>query len=44
MFSATIPDWVDKISRAFLDKDKKKINLINKNETQTSITVEHLAV
>lgn len=31
MFSATIPEWVDKISNDILDKNKKKINLINKD-------------
>ena len=30
MFSATIPEWVDKISRQFMDQTKKKINLISK--------------
>ncbi len=31
MFSATIPQWVDKIARDFMDQSKKKINLISKN-------------
>jgi ATP-dependent RNA helicase DDX21 len=31
MFSATIPEWVDKISREYLNKDKKRINLIKNN-------------
>ncbi len=31
MFSATIPDWVDKIARDFMDPTKKKINLISKS-------------
>jgi hypothetical protein len=31
MFSATIPDWVDKISREYLSKDKKRVNLIKTN-------------
>lgn len=44
MFSATIPEWVDKISRQFMDQTKKKINLISKTENQTSTTVEHFAV
>lgn len=44
MFSATIPEWVDKISREFMDNSKKKINLISKSENQTSTTVEHFAV
>jgi superfamily II DNA/RNA helicase len=30
MFSATIPDWVDKISNQYMDSSKKKINLISK--------------
>ncbi len=31
MFSATIPEWVDKISNQYMDKSKKKINLISKS-------------
>lgn len=31
MFSATIPEWVDKIAHDFMDKNKKKINLISKS-------------
>ena len=31
MFSATIPDWVDKISSQYMDKTKKRINLISKS-------------
>lgn len=31
MFSATIPEWVDKIAREFMDPTKKKINLISKS-------------
>lgn len=31
MFSATIPEWVDRISNEYMDKSKKKINLISKS-------------
>jgi superfamily II DNA/RNA helicase len=31
MFSATIPDWVDKISSQYMDISMKKINLISRS-------------
>ena len=39
MFSATIPDWVDRISRSILSPNKKRINLIDSSAIKTSVTV-----
>jgi hypothetical protein len=39
MFSATIPDWIWKISDLYQSKTKKFINLIKEGNVKTSKTV-----
>ncbi|KAL5018873.1 hypothetical protein ScPMuIL_004595 [Solemya velum] len=43
LFSATVPPWVEKTAKKYM-KDWKTFSLIGRQETQTSTTVEHLAI
>ncbi|CAD8049607.1 unnamed protein product [Paramecium primaurelia] len=44
LFSATIPGWVKELSQKYMESNTKHINLINRNESQTSTTVKHYAL
>ena len=41
MFSATIPDWIWKMSNLYQSKDRKFIDMIQDDKIKTSKTVEH---
>lgn len=44
LFSATIPRWVEKVSRTFMSKDVVRIDMIKGKTVKTATTVEHLAI
>lgn len=44
LFSATLPDWVNKICKRYVSSNYKTFTLINKDDSRTSDTVEHLAI
>ncbi|XP_042452532.1 DEAD-box ATP-dependent RNA helicase 7-like [Zingiber officinale] len=44
LFSATLPDWVKKISARFLKKDKKTADLIGNQKLKASANVRHLVL
>ncbi len=44
LFSATIPQWIDKIALNFMKKDLIRINMIKNSEVKTSKTVKHLSI
>ena len=43
-FSATIPYWVQDLSRKYMGRDYEYVDLVKGSEVKTSITVEHLAI
>lgn len=44
LFSATIPKWVEKISKKFMKEDVEFVDMIKNSEVKTSKTVEHLCL
>ncbi|KAJ6841433.1 DEAD-box ATP-dependent RNA helicase 7-like [Iris pallida] len=44
LFSATLPDWVKKISARFLKADKKTVDLVGNEKLKTSASVRHLVM
>ncbi|KAJ3278140.1 Nucleolar RNA helicase 2 [Borealophlyctis nickersoniae] len=44
LFSATIPDWVNKAISKYMRPDKVTVDLIGKDRQKTSATVKHLAL
>ncbi|KAJ6824976.1 DEAD-box ATP-dependent RNA helicase 7-like [Iris pallida] len=44
LFSATLPDWVKKISARFLKPDKKTIDLVGNEKMKASASVRHLVM
>lgn len=42
LFSATMPDWVKKISTKFLKADKKTVDLVGNEKLKNNATVRHL--
>lgn len=44
LFSATIPKWIDNVSRKFMHSDLVRIDMIKGRTVKTSTTVEHLAI
>ncbi|KAG6512103.1 DEAD-box ATP-dependent RNA helicase 7-like [Zingiber officinale] len=44
LFSATLPDWVKKISARFLKKDKKTADLVGNQKMKASASVRHLVL
>ena len=36
LFSATVPNWVNKIAQEFMKKNHKKIDMIKDSEVKTS--------
>ncbi|CAD5175276.1 unnamed protein product [Musa acuminata subsp. malaccensis] len=44
LFSATLPDWVKKISTRFLKKDKKTADLVGNEKLKASASVRHLVL
>ncbi|VDM17600.1 unnamed protein product [Hydatigera taeniaeformis] len=44
LFSATLPQWVSKISKNYVSPDCKYVTLVSKEEARTADTVEHLAI
>lgn len=44
LFSATIPKWVEKVSKTFMSKDHVRVDMIKGKTVKTSTTVEHLAI
>ncbi|ONK56268.1 uncharacterized protein A4U43_C10F5850 [Asparagus officinalis] len=44
LFSATLPDWVKKISARFLKADKKTIDLVGNEKLKASASVRHLVL
>lgn len=44
MFSATIPQWMKKLSSSYMKADRKHINLINLSESQAASQVTHYAL
>ncbi|WP_395241863.1 hypothetical protein, partial [Salmonella sp. s51933] len=43
-FSATLPDWVEKIAKKYMSKDRKLIDVIGREKQRTALTVEHKAI
>ncbi|XP_010458375.1 PREDICTED: DEAD-box ATP-dependent RNA helicase 7-like isoform X2 [Camelina sativa] len=44
LFSATLPQWVQSISRKFLKKDLKTIDLVGNDKMKASNSVRHIAI
>lgn len=44
LFSATIPDWVNRMARNFMKKDHVFIDMVKFKDNRTSKTVKHYAV
>jgi ATP-dependent RNA helicase DDX21 len=44
MFSATIPDWMKKTARKYLNVDYKIVDLVKNLKNKTANTVQHLAL
>lgn len=44
LFSATIPEWVNKVARKYMKEDLIFVDLVGKNSNKTSETVRHLAM
>ncbi|CAL9164253.1 unnamed protein product [Musa hybrid cultivar] len=44
LFSATLPDWVKKISTRFLKQDKKTADLVGNEKLKASASVRHLVL
>ncbi|WOL19175.1 DEAD-box ATP-dependent RNA helicase 7 [Canna indica] len=44
LFSATLPDWVKKISTRFLKQDKKTADLVGNEKLKASANVRHLVL
>lgn len=44
LFSATVPKWVDQVSRKFMKKDKVFVDLVKEGFNRTSETVKHLCM
>ncbi|XP_010934579.1 DEAD-box ATP-dependent RNA helicase 7 [Elaeis guineensis] len=44
LFSATLPDWVKKISARFLKPDKKTADLVGNEKLKASASVKHLVL
>eukprot|EP00252_Welwitschia_mirabilis_P019384 TRINITY_DN4463_c0_g2_i1.p1 TRINITY_DN4463_c0_g2~~TRINITY_DN4463_c0_g2_i1.p1 ORF type:complete len:706 (-),score=146.27 TRINITY_DN4463_c0_g2_i1:259-2376(-) len=44
LFSATMPDWVKKISSKFLKREKKTADLVGDEKIKASISVKHIAI
>lgn len=44
LFSATIPEWVERIANKIMKSDLERINLVGKYENKTSKTVDHLYI
>ncbi|CAN6198590.1 unnamed protein product [Urochloa humidicola] len=44
LFSATLPDWVNKLSMRFLKRDRKTIDLVGNEKLKASASVKHLAL
>ncbi|KAJ0964112.1 hypothetical protein J5N97_029234 [Dioscorea zingiberensis] len=44
LFSATLPDWVKKISARFLKSDKKTADLVGNEKLKASASVRHLVL
>ena len=44
LFSATIPEWVKRISKMFMDKNYYFVNMVDKELNQTSQTIQHLKI
>uniref|UniRef100_A0A804MPZ6 DEAD-box ATP-dependent RNA helicase 7 n=1 Tax=Zea mays TaxID=4577 RepID=A0A804MPZ6_MAIZE len=44
LFSATLPDWVNKLSMRFLKVDRKTVDLVGNEKLKASASVKHLAL
>jgi ATP-dependent RNA helicase DDX21 len=44
LFSATIPDWLKRLSSEYQDRTRPYINLISSEDIRTSTTISHLCV
>lgn len=44
LFSATIPDWVKKVSKIYLKPNYKTIDLVGNENVQSNENIEHLAI
>ncbi|XP_051188901.1 DEAD-box ATP-dependent RNA helicase 7 [Lolium perenne] len=44
LFSATLPEWVKKLSMRFLKPDKKTVDLVGNEKMKASASVRHLAL
>ncbi|KAJ6792946.1 DEAD-box ATP-dependent RNA helicase 7-like [Iris pallida] len=44
LFSATLPDWVKKISARFLKPDKKTVDLVGNEKLKASASIRHLVM
>jgi superfamily II DNA/RNA helicase len=44
LFSATIPDWVKKVSAKFLDPEFKVVDLVKHLKNKTATHVKHLSI
>ncbi|KQJ91093.1 DEAD-box ATP-dependent RNA helicase 7 [Brachypodium distachyon] len=44
LFSATLPEWVKKLSMRFLKADKKTVDLVGNEKMKASSSVKHLAL
>ncbi|ONM56476.1 DEAD-box ATP-dependent RNA helicase 7 [Zea mays] len=44
LFSATLPEWVNKLSMRFLKVDRKTVDLVGNEKLKASASVKHLAL
>ncbi|TVU08877.1 hypothetical protein EJB05_42300, partial [Eragrostis curvula] len=44
LFSATLPDWVNKLSMRFLKTDRRTVDLVGNEKLKASASVKHLAL
>ncbi|KAF7073705.1 hypothetical protein CFC21_078653 [Triticum aestivum] len=44
LFSATLPEWVKKLSMSFLKADRKTVDLVGNEKMKASASVKHLAL
>ncbi|XP_062199083.1 DEAD-box ATP-dependent RNA helicase 7-like [Phragmites australis] len=44
LFSATLPDWVNKLSMRFLKVDRRTVDLVGNEKLKASASVKHLAL
>lgn len=40
LFSATLPDWVEKTAKKYMTRDRKLVDVIGNEKQKTALTVE----